>query len=784
MKIQKLLLFVLSAVAGLCLAGSGSAAETNGRLVLTPENVRIVVARDAPDSVRRIAAVELGYLLGQVLETKIKVVETPEPDTVSIFLGAASGFDVEDFARDQFRVRIDATGVRIAGRDGLEPRKAWTWERAYERATLFGVYDFLEREVGMRFYFPGELGTIVPKAKRLVLPFVERTVRPRFAVRRYGYMDGTFPSELKEKDGLMAQGDDMKTVNRYRLRMETESIPCSHGQLHSKFYRRFAKTHPEYFRMGKDGKRILTEAVSAPLWSKEHLCQSSAIWDVLYEDAKCYLTGGSADERQIPSRHKGRTYDWPLGAVGRKYYDVMPHDGFQPCCCTACSNNYDRTRTNYATELIWGRTAALANRLKAEGVKGCVTQMAYHPYGDVPKVDIPDNVLVMVAHSGPWTAEHPGSFNQGLALVRDWTKKLGHPVWMWTYPDKIFRTDFPDIPQMSPHGWAKYYGTYAPYITGAFCESESDRWMYNHLNYYVFSRVCWDADLDVDAVLDEYYRLMYGKGAPYVKRFFESLEKKWLTRMIKRADFNQAGPNVTVPGEYEIWMDIYSSAVLAEYEGWLSAAEKAVVPGSLEARRLELVRREFLTPLAARAAKKHDAMSVEKGLAKRAGRPDRSMLRNGDCESTEKWEAIPAGATKLSLDATTFVTGQHSFKMTTGATNEYSFVRQYCRFKPGTKYRVSYFQKLQDVKPIGEVGGVYCEYYDGGWHWFPRDEPAMNGTTDWVYREYDFEIPEKPAKGAHFFHFYFSHAVGTAWFDDVRIEELLQDAVIKKESVR
>ena len=186
MRIEGMPLFVLTIAAGLCLAGSGSAAETNGRLVLTPENVRIVVAKDAPDSVRRIAAVELGYLLGQVLETKIKVVEMPEPDTVSIFLGAASGFDVKDFARDQFRVKIDATGVRIAGRDGLEPRKTWTWERSYERATLFGVYDFLEREVGMRFYFPGELGTIAPKARKLSLPFAERTVRPRFMVRRYG----------------------------------------------------------------------------------------------------------------------------------------------------------------------------------------------------------------------------------------------------------------------------------------------------------------------------------------------------------------------------------------------------------------------------------------------------------------------------------------------------------------------------------------------------------------------------------------------------------------------
>lgn len=36
-----------------------------------------------------------------------------------------------------------------------------------ERATLFGVYEFLMRYAGVRMYFQGEPGTIIPKTAAL-----------------------------------------------------------------------------------------------------------------------------------------------------------------------------------------------------------------------------------------------------------------------------------------------------------------------------------------------------------------------------------------------------------------------------------------------------------------------------------------------------------------------------------------------------------------------------------------------------------------------------------------
>jgi len=50
---------------------------------------------------------------------------------------------------------------------------------------------------------------------------------------------------------------------------------------------------------------------------------------------------------------------------------------------------------------------------------------------------------------------------------------------------------------------------------------------FNHLNVYVTARYYWDADQDVDAMLNEYYRLFYGPAAGEMKAFIEFSEANW-----------------------------------------------------------------------------------------------------------------------------------------------------------------------------------------------------------------------------------------------------------------
>ena len=101
---------------------------------------------------------------------------------------------------------------------------------------------------------------------------------------------------------------------------------------------------------------------------------------------------------------------------------------------------------------------------------------------------------------------------------------------------------------MSPHAWGNYYKRLSKWIFGAFAESESDRWIYNYLNYYIYSCVCWDVNCDIDAILDEHYSLMFGPAAGKMKEFFESLEQKWVGEMMTKTSMGPNGPISIMPG--------------------------------------------------------------------------------------------------------------------------------------------------------------------------------------------------------------------------------------------
>ena len=748
----------------------GSSLHVVAEVSLTAANTEVVAADSAPGSVS-FAAKELSELLGKVFGGPVKVVNAPTEGKASIVLGSndwtrAVGIDTVALERDEFVIKAMGGKVYIAGRDAEGGES--TLKGKHERATLFGVYEFLYRYADVRMYFPGELGTIVPKAAALRVPDGEVRVRPSYVVRRYGPKDGTVPAVVLNAAGIKDE-TEFKRLNKLRQRLETAKIPCCHGQLYSRFYKRFAKTHPEYFVMGKDGKRHPTEAVGRPLFNKEHVCHSSGIWDEIYLDAKAYLTGQPPEVRKIPTAN-GKGYSRGPGADGM-YYDVMPHDGGGECYCPACQTRYDHSKKNYATELLWSNTVAVAKRLKADGVKGYITQMAYHPYADVPSFDIPDNVLVMVAQQGPWARTNRADGRDSDGLVKQWAEKTGGKVWLWTYPDKIFERTCPDIPQMSPKAWGGYFKRLSKWIIGGFAESESDRWIYNYLNYYIYSRVCWDVNVDIGAVLDEHYRLMFGPAAGPMKEFFEGLERKWCDELMAKTTLGPKGPKSIMPGYYEMWGKIYSPEVLSGYTKLLDSAAAAVTPGSVEARRVAMFRSEMLDPLVALAKDAHDSFDVEKCLARRKAQATGRIAFEDDGGDFSKWKTWPkSAAAPLRAAEKGPVTGSPMMFAASGMDVQKSWIN--VNLKSSTKYRLSYFLRLEDLKTTETWSRFSCQLKFEGAPRVGRGAPRFIDTTGWIYVVREYETPKDLKLDSCIVECSFLDAKGRAMVDGLRIEEM------------
>ena len=753
-------------------------------LSLVAGRTQVYVA-DGSCAVARYAAGELGGRLSQVFGAEVPVTNVFLDGFTPIVVGdnalsRTAGIDVDGLPRDAGVIRIGKDRVYIAGSDDRvkndrqvrEALSAGIWANMYERATEFAVYEFLERYAGIRFYFPGRLGTVVPRRTSLELPVGVVTNAPDFAYRDYALWEtGDWYEDETRKNG--------RGLVHHTHRLLTEFIPCSHGLNEFSYLKRFGETHPEYFQMMEDGRRNVDPKFPQP----GQLCHSSKVWDEIYEDVKSFFLGEPAETRGVLAvgypGGRGK-YGWncntkEIKGLG-KFADVMPQDAFRECHCEACQKAYRKDRgASYATDLIWGNVIRLCNRLKAAGIEGTVTMMGYAPYKDPPEGPLPDNLRVMVARGGPWQEANPTAVAREKDEIRAWAKKLGQKVWLWNYPCK-FRGEFPAIPEHCPHAWAKYYQDLSPDIFGAFAQNTTTQFLYAHLNTYVYSRLCWDNKADVDEILEEYYTLMYGPGRDEMKAFFETLEDKWMHQVVGKMVDTPLGPVPTQPSDYEMFNRIYSPADLRRLVGLLRTAAKKAGEGTIEAERIALMRRVVFNPMARRAQDYLALTDVRQGLARRAARKDAAsvVLHDGFDTDLTGWngkgeivrDTSPTDGGCVRIVAADPKGGGIYRMLNAGA----------LRLKPNTKYRLSYFVRYENVVPAKKGGGVYSNVWTEGQNWYPVNHCGHTGTAGWIYQEQTFvSRPEKGEYGGYdacSISLCLRDATGTAWFDDVLLEEL------------
>lgn len=593
---------VLSCALAACVAAAWTGAAA---VELTASGTEVVTEPKACPTVR-FAASELAHFLGRTFGAEIPVVTAPTAGRMSIFLGDSAwsreaGISLEGKPRDTFVTKVEKGRVFIVGRDdphfdiarNIKLGQGYGMLISRERATVHGVYDFLERHAGMRFYFPDEeLGIVAPRMERIAIPEGVRETTPSFLIRNpYLGGDGRWFCEDAWQDGK-GRGR-VKTLEYLRLRCSTINIPCCHGSRQFKYIERFGKKRPECLALKKDGARWDNPKANHAY----QLCWTSPVLkEEMYQDVKAYLTGQPASSRGLKS--------WGTNCQYGEWVDIMPEDSFQGCACANCQAAYRHLPgdSQYASELMWGFTGDIGRRLIAEGVKGNVTMMAYTPYRRIPDVALPTNVHVMVAEGGPWSLVDPKRTEHEYAEIRAWAKKLGHPVWIWTYPHKWGATQIEGLPCMAPRAWGRYYQGISDSIFGTFAECETENGFFNYLNYYVFSRVCWDAKIDIDSVIAEHHRLMFGAAADDMAAYYDLLERKWTRDITGRVADTPLGPVASAPSAKELWCGIFSPEVLADMDGMLKRAVGKVSAGSVEAKRIALVRREFFDGLVKAAA--------------------------------------------------------------------------------------------------------------------------------------------------------------------------------------
>ncbi len=510
----------------------------------------IVIAQQPPRAVK-LAASELQAYLEKISGARLGIVTAPTGETpVKVFVGESDharslGVTAEGLGRDAFRMVSGPDWLALVGRDQdftpIEPwarshgdwlnRKQPEWEalagrpwlnpiasssyRGYNkhldiwnydhRGSLNAVYAFL-RSLGVRWYMPGELGEILPESKQIVLPQVDRTVRPAFEVRS---LSRPMISSSSIDDALWY----------LRLGANEQYGILHHGQRYVTEHPKQRAAHPEYYVLIPGGKRD-TES------KKANACLSSK---------------GFFEEMVAYARLMFDHYDLPV-------VSVMPHDGFTHCQCDACRGQatLDREHSGISSDYVWRFVVRVANELETTHPDKKVFCGAYSTYRLPPlSIDkLPDNVLVQITNGRPIREVDDKTHERTAELRRQWQAKTNNPLSVTlNYTPFTNRGEY--RPQYWPHVIARGLRDVKGHVWREDVWLSSDKGGLHHpgmshLNPYVMSRLWWDPDRDVDLLLDEYYGLFYGPAAEAMQHFIEFSEANYAQLGNKAAVTRQA----------------------------------------------------------------------------------------------------------------------------------------------------------------------------------------------------------------------------------------------------
>ena len=100
------------------------------------------------------------------------------------------------------------------------------------------------------------------------------------------------------------------------------------------------------------------------------LCLTSGIYEEIYRDVRAYLTGQGPESRGLTG--------WGPTCRDGNFVSVQPEDGYTPCQCPGCQAAYRMDEPAYATDLMWGFTKEIAERLTREGIDAVVVDDGEH----------------------------------------------------------------------------------------------------------------------------------------------------------------------------------------------------------------------------------------------------------------------------------------------------------------------------------------------------------------------------------------------------------------------
>ena len=118
-----------------------------------------------------------------------------------------------------------------------------------------------------------------------------------------------------------------------------------------------------------------------------------------------------------------------------------------------------------------------------------------------------------------------------------------------------------------------------------------------HLNLFVTAKALWNPDLDIEALLNDYYETYYGPAAPDMRLFWGRLEEVWATQERGHDHMKPMPPRRRAKLRqrewHYYWSSLYTVDVVDELLGYLDEALLSAKPVREYSERIKFMRSQF-----------------------------------------------------------------------------------------------------------------------------------------------------------------------------------------------
>lgn len=353
------------------------------------------------------------------------------------------------------------------------------------RPTLWALNNLLETQLGVRWLWPGELGTYAPAHRDLVIPFGDTTHQPGLEFRSLRLLirkDSPFAVSDRQLDQRLKR-EAIEWAENHENGSRSEIV---FGHAFSHWWEKYSKGHPDYFA---ELPAAYQQPFPKPGYVKLRLSNPAVIEQI----AKEYKEAGTP-----------------------RYWNVCPNDG-SGFDISEATRAWDIPRDQDIQTIFSARGKLTARyvqfwnllyeRLKQINPDVTLTTYAYSCYRDAPSVE------------RPLTARTVIQIVDGMHAFDNWKGWADYAEGLFLRPNWWHQgAEAPYLPLKPAHDFLRFAEEHR--MRGLDMDSILGYWATQGPNYYLVARQTVHPDITLDRVLDE-YASAFGKGAPKIREYLD-----------------------------------------------------------------------------------------------------------------------------------------------------------------------------------------------------------------------------------------------------------------------